>query len=458
MTSGHRTGSAAGDRPAALAAGTMEGGVYLPRPAGAARSAQSVTAAPAGVIPGIRADGASLALWMAAAAMLGRFVVRIRAGESDMLANGYSIYLELARNLIGGHGLCLAGGQACALRVPLYPLFVAPWLASDWLYPGLVIAQAAVGGALVWLAWRIGREVFDERTGLVGAALTALNPYALIHDTSVQDTVLVNALMALAAYSLWRAHRTSAARLYLAGGVSLGLAILTTARLTLVVPAVLAWAVVATGGAWRERLRRAACIGLPVALLVGGWTLRNWHAVGAPVLTTEAGESLWVANNQWAMAHFPKESIDLSLADSYAGMTPAEQAAFGRVSGSEVARDRLLRDWAVADIAAHPILTLANAARKVWVSASAELSPARGPWTQWGYRLLFLPIHLLAALAFWRFRAQWRTHLLFGALLASFVVTTGLFWAHTSHKSYLDAFLFVYAAAALCHPPARAAS
>jgi 4-amino-4-deoxy-L-arabinose transferase-like glycosyltransferase len=423
-----------------LATGAIADGVYpgWPRPDLWSRLAALVRAEPARLVP-----------WLAGLAFVARGAVRLAAGETDFLANGYSFYTQLATSLVDGTGLCMAPGQGCALRVPVYPVFLAPWLAAGWMFPGLAIAQAAVGAALTWLAWRIGRDLFGDRAGLLAAVMTALSPYALVHDTAIQDTVLVNGLMALAVHLLWRTRGRGTPVVCLGAGVALGLVALTTARLTLVVPAGIAWAVIGAGPTLRLRVRSALLVALPVLCLLGGWVARNGRVVGAPVLTTEAGESLWVANNPWALAHFPAESIDLSLADSYAGMTTAEQRAYDRVSGSEVVRDRLLRTWALEYMAAHPGVTLANGARKIWVSVSAELSPARGAVLRWGYALVFLPIHLLAAWALWRHRRAWRVHALFGAVLVSFAFTTAMFWAHTSHKSYLDVFLFVYAAAAL---------
>ena len=87
------------------------------------------------------------------------------------------------------------------------------------------------------------------------------------------------------------------------------------------------------------------------------------------------------------------------------------------------------------------------AARKLWVVAAAELSPARGPIAQLGYLLLFLHVHVLAVVGCWRSRSDWRVHSVVWLVIASFAATTAIFWAHTSHKSYLDPVLFVYAAA-----------
>ena len=58
-----------------------------------------------------------------------------------------------------------------------------------------------------------------------------------------------------------------------------------------------------------------------------------------------------------------------------------------------------------------------------------------------------MPVHLLAAVGLWRVRRRWREHLVVGVVFLAFALTTAVFWAHTSHKSYLDVFLFVYASA-----------
>jgi hypothetical protein len=89
-----------------------------------------------------------------------------------------------------------------------------------------------------------------------------------------------------------------------------------------------------------------------------------------------------------------------------------------------------------------------NAARKLWVPLSGQLSPARGSLIQLGYTILFGPINALVAVALWRHSRPFATHALFVCLLGSFLLTTAIFWAHTSHKSFLDVFLFVYAAGA----------
>lgn len=179
---------------------------------------------------------------------------------------------------------------------------------------------------------------------------------------------------------------------------------------------------------------------------------RNLVVVGAPVFTTESGMSLFWGNSPLTFLHYPEGSIDLTAGEM--ALLPAEMLArLEAVKGDEVASDRTLRDLALGYWAADPVRALGGAVRKTWVVASAELSPARAPFVQWGYRLLYLPIHLLALAGIWRAGSPRGEQGVLLAFLLAFMATSALYWAHTSHKSLIDPVLFIYAAGALARGP-----
>lgn len=380
-----------------------------------------------------------------------RLICRLRYGEANFLENGYGFYREIAQTFIDGGGLCWGANVRCAVRMPVYPMVIAPLLATGWLYPGLVILQAALGTALAWVAWALGRVLFDSRAALVAAAMTALNPYAVVHDTALQDSVLVNLLIASGVWLLLRASRAEPGRGDLLAGLALALAVLTTARVALILPFALLWVLLQNGRPTASSLTRTLLVALPAALLVGGWTVRNWVVVGAPVLTTESGESFWVANNAWTFEYLPNRSIDLAMGRSYESLSEAQQEALSDLDGHEVDADRLLARWGLDYVWAHPWQVTVHAARKVWVAASGQPSPSRPRPESVGYLAIFAPIHLLALVGCWRARRNGPRHLLVPLVLAGFFLTTALYWAHTSHKSVIDAFLIVYAASVVVH-------
>lgn len=378
-------------------------------------------------------------------AILLRAGLRLAGGEESFLTNGYTFYLSIADHFVIGEGFCQQTGGECAVRMPLYPLLLSPFQALGVVYPAVIVVQSLLGGATVWLAWWIGRALFTERAAMMAAAATALNPYGMRHDTSLQDTVLVNVLVLAAVALLIAAHRARRQELWIAAGLAIGLGILTSARIALFAPAAVLWAL-----AGREpvaaRLRRAVLLALPIGLLTGGWMLRNAAVVGEPVLNTESGEALYYGNNPFTFSHFPQRSIDDTASEFYR-LPAADLQRYEALSGQELARDQLLRQWAWTHITEHPFETAAGAFRKLWVVISAELSPARGAVVQWGYRAVFLVVHALALWTAWR--ARGRDHQLILLLVVTFAMTTAIFWAHTSHKSFLDPLLFIYAAAAI---------
>jgi Dolichyl-phosphate-mannose-protein mannosyltransferase len=387
---------------------------------------------------------------LAVAAFATRVLARAWRGEADFLEFGYTFYLDLAANWLVGHGLCSAIAQDCAKRMPLYPLFLAPFVWSGWLYPGIMLVQAAIGAAVVWPAWKLGQLWFGNRAGLAAAAITAFAPYAVVHDTALQDTVLVNALVFLGVWLLVAgSRRRSSVWALTSGSTALALAVLTTARVAFVLPAAALWVLVTAWGALDGAWRRIVAVGLPMVLLIGLWLLRNFLIVGAPVLTTERGSSLWWGNSPVTMQYFPRRSIDLAAAASV-GILSAEQRKDLEAAGSnEIAVDRLLGQWGAAYVRDHPWVTAGRALRKLAVVAGAELSPARSLLVQAGYTLVYGSLQVLAAVGLWRARRLWREQALLWFMLLGFLVTTAVFWAHTSHRSVMDAFVFGYAAAAL---------
>jgi len=377
-----------------------------------------------------------------------RVVLAFERGPERFATEGYTFYQTIAANLLAGDGFCYEARVGCAIRMPVYPMWLAAAMSSGAFFLVSAFAQSLLGGAIVYLAWYVGRVLFNSRVGLLAGAATALNPYAAIHDTAMQDTVVLNALM-LAAVASFLRSQTGRPAWTATGATLLSLATLTSARVAVFAPLALLWV-------WRSRSdgrrRRLLYAVVPLMLLVGGWMGRNAAVAGAPVLTTEGGEALYFGNSDLTFRHFPRASIDLTSGEIET--LPLEvQSDLARLQDQGVALDAYYRQLAVEYAISHPGSVAMGALRKLWVVVSAELSPARAPLLQVGYRVVFLPVYALALVAAWRVcstpRGRWEGHALIALLVAAFAVTTAAFWAHTSHKSYLDPVCFIYAAAAV---------
>jgi 4-amino-4-deoxy-L-arabinose transferase-like glycosyltransferase len=134
------------------------------------------------------------------------------------------------------------------------------------------IAAAAVGVATVWLTYKLGVELGERRTALVGAAVLAVAPMHVRESHYILTDAPMTALTTLALWCAVRAGRLATPRAYAsAGGVS-GLA--AAAKYTGGI------AFVAVVVAWLINERRARDRGRMLAAAVGAAALG--FALGAP--------------------------------------------------------------------------------------------------------------------------------------------------------------------------------
>src|SRR5207253_4399283 len=73
--------------------------------------------------------------------------------------------------------------------------------------------SALLGVALVLMCFLLGRQLWDERTGLLGAALAATNPFQLYYSQEARMYMLMALLGALCVYATLRGQGTGDRRL-----------------------------------------------------------------------------------------------------------------------------------------------------------------------------------------------------------------------------------------------------
>jgi 4-amino-4-deoxy-L-arabinose transferase-like glycosyltransferase len=379
-----------------------------------------------------------------------RVAWRLHLGETDFWTNGYVFFDGMARSVAAGHGLVsptppngLEGGWA--MRQPLYPLFLAATylFGHHWLV--VVACEALFGVAVAACAFWLGRRWFGAGAGLVAATLAAIYPYYVVHDTALQDTSMVDAGAAIALCLLLKARASPSIWMWLAAGLAAGLAVLIRGTLLPFGAAALVWLALAGEGQTRRRLARAGVAAVALALVLGAWMARNEVVIGAPVVSTEIGIELYEANGPLTFNYYPRISMDRSAYAARQAMSPADRRAVAALP--EAARSNWFMQRALAYMAAHPGETLAGAARKLAAGFSPVLNPERDRATEIAYALSYTPILALgliglAAAA----RRGWREQSLVWLQFAGFALVTAVFWAHTSHRVYLDVYLMVFAA------------
>lgn len=276
--------------------------------------------------------------------------------------------------------------------------------------------------------------------------MCAFYPYYVVHDTALQETGMVTFGMALAVWLLLRAKTLNRKRDWFLAGLALGLVTLVRASVVPTVIAALVWTALwgAQGDVW-ERLQKSLIVLLAFSVTVTPWLIETYRLTGAPVLSSDTGRSLWIGNNSETFSYYPVESIDRSADEAMSKLTAGELAELEQLANDKIAFSNWFSRRARVFIQSNPRLVLQRAFRKLEAGFSWRLNPQREPLAQAAYALGYVPVIVLG-LAGMILAGRKSEVILIGMLFLAFMGVTALFWAHTSHRSYLDVYLMVFAA------------
>jgi hypothetical protein len=166
------------------------------------------------------------------------------------------------------------------------------------------------------------------------------------------------------------------------------------------------------------------------------WLLYTYSTTGSPQLTSQTATLLWKAHNAETFSYYPEESIDRSTDQAWARMSDSD------------ARESKERK-AIEYMKSHPAETLTGGFRKIAAGFSIFHNPRQGWPMDAIYTASYGPMCLLAVIGIWFSKERWREFLPIFLLVACFAAVTAVFWAHTSHRSYLDVYGIVFASHAV---------
>ena len=375
-----------------------------------------------------------------------RLGTRMVFGEDDFWHNGYTLFYRAAKNLIDGNGFC--NGTFCA-RPPIYVSFLALATYGGQNYLLVIIPQALLGAGTALCAFLIGRHIFNSCVGVIACAMTAVYPYYVMHDTALQETGMVTFATALAVWLLLRANRDQRDRAWIMAGIALAAAVLVRASMAPSIAAALLWALVwGATGTIGNRLRVTAILAVTALATLLPWLVYTYRVTGAPVISTDTGYVLWAGNNPDTFARYPAGSIDRSSDLAHSHLTPQDRDERRQLAGSAIAIGNWYRHRAIDFIAAHPWEILQRALHKLEAGFSWRLNPHREPLAQWAYAAGYVPVAVLGLIGMVLARRRPETALIALFYLA-FMAVTAVFWAHTSHRVYLDVYWIVFAASVI---------
>ncbi len=372
-------------------------------------------------------------------------------------------YHVLATNLVEGRGFASASGPT-SLRPPAYPALVAGlWTITDSRSLQVVRAfQGLLGLATAALVYWIGARLYDERTGLIAAAITAFYPALVLANSEfLTETLFAFLLTSFVAATVSLLQRPRAA-VAAAAGVLLGLAALTRSVVwpfPLVLVPMVAWMAPTT------LARRAACCVLLVggfAAVVAPWAIRNTRLQGTTVVVdTMGGMNLRMGNYEFTPHDRIWDAVSLQGAKSWIVGIPAHPPGGGE--WTEGLKERWARQEAVAFMREHPALTLWRAVIKFSDFWALDRDYAAGiqrglfhppTWAAvvaTAAMTMGFPIVIGLAIlgACLRPPADWRTHLLLIVLILFVTALHSVVFGHPRYRLPLMPVLAIYAGAAV---------
>src|SRR3954454_3907459 len=165
-------------------------------------------------------------------------VILANSGRPNVFRIDDSVTYTTGEQSLAWRGQFLdADGRPELFRTPGYPLVLAPFMALHASDPALVSMNIVFATLVVFVTWRIARQLFDDRVAGICALVVAVEPTMLIWSLRVMPETLFTLCLVLFAYAAMREKP-------LAAGIALCAAIYVkpiALPLALIVPLAAVW-------------------------------------------------------------------------------------------------------------------------------------------------------------------------------------------------------------------------
>ena len=243
----------------------------------------------------VTGENVALAAILAVALVLRLAWITIANPQPSSITSGDPFFYDVfARFLADGEGFVRIGGQATAQWPPGYPAVLA--VVFKLFGHKIILAKllnVLLGTATCYLAYLIGKKVFNRAAGLTAAAVLAVFPSQVFQPTLLMSEVLATFLVALfVCLVVYFAVESLTWRRALAAGAFIG-AISFVRGETIFLAAALIVVWVVASRSWLTGLRYGAMALAATALVISPWVIRNWVRMDYPILmSTGSAENL----------------------------------------------------------------------------------------------------------------------------------------------------------------------
>jgi len=210
-------------------------------------------------------------------------------------------YHEIAENFLLGKGLMysfLNNIPVYAFAEPFYSILSASiYFLTNHNYAIFGIVNMLASSGITIAVYYLGKQLADERVGLLAALLTALHP-GLIYFATQFHPLTFNALfVTLIILALGRLYQTPKVKNAIASGILIGLAFLDRSLCLIFIP-IAAGLLVFSNTSARIKLKLCIIVILISLVPVTAWSIRNYILFHKVVVgRSSAGYLFWIGNN-----------------------------------------------------------------------------------------------------------------------------------------------------------------
>ena len=213
-------------------------------------------------------------------------------------------YVEWGKQIAAGEIL----GHRIFYQDPFYPYFLGGvFRIAGANYVLVRLLQVLMGTLSVAVVFWTARKLLGEKPALLAAAIMAAYRGLYFFELQLLKESMVILFSAFSyALGVAAADQPKSKGRWLGLGLVLGLLTLLRGNYQAILPLVVIWALVYDWKeAWRERLLRAAAVGVGLALVIVPVTARNYAVGGEWVLTTsQGGANFYIGNNPLANGRY----------------------------------------------------------------------------------------------------------------------------------------------------------
>jgi 4-amino-4-deoxy-L-arabinose transferase-like glycosyltransferase len=376
-----------------------------------------------------------------------------------------SDYDTLAINLAQHADFAYEPGQPTSLRPPLYPAIVAAvyLVAGEHNYTAVRVLQAAVGTLTAWIVFALARGLYDERTGIVAAAICVCYPSLVAATGVILTETLFTFFLCAACLLLQQCLSRDRLWRFAALGAVLALGALTRSILWLFPPVLLLFLLAFDPNRYfGRRLLHATIAVVAFAVVIAPWAYRNTKLQQTfTAVDVMGGRNFMMGNYEFTPIDRPWDAISITGDNAWHAVLRAHTPeAKGATQGQ---LDKLALKYGLQYVWQHPEQSLARDVAKFFhfwqlereLVAGLSLGYWGGLPKPWVLALAAAIVGsyvsvLSAGILGWALRPpkQWRMHLFLLLIVAFVCGIHTLVFAHSRYHLPLMPLLGIYAAAA----------